>query len=75
MACKIVKSFSESEVLQRIATEDLSVLKKANCSKKRNQALGYNNKENIPPNANRCNNNKENMNIPPNGKQVIYLFM
>ncbi|CAH1413848.1 unnamed protein product [Lactuca virosa] len=67
MACKIVKSFDESEVLQRIATEDLSVLKKANCSKKRNQTLGYNNKENIPPNASRCNNNKENMNIPSNG--------
>ncbi|KAL4567481.1 hypothetical protein LXL04_023066 [Taraxacum kok-saghyz] len=64
LACKIVKSCSESEVLQRIASEDLSVLKKTNRSKKQNQALAYNNKENIPPNALACNDNE---NIHPNG--------
>ncbi|KAL4582194.1 hypothetical protein LXL04_006736 [Taraxacum kok-saghyz] len=69
LACKIVKSFSESEVLQRIASEDLTVLKKTNRSKKQNQALEYN-KENIPPNALLCNDKE---NILPNGKQVIYI--
>lgn len=57
LACQIVKSLGESAVLQRLASEDLSVLKKANCSKKRNQVLGFNNKENIPPQDSNGNGN------------------
>ena len=62
-ACQIVKSLGESAVLQRIVSEELSLLKKAICSKKRNQVIGCNNKENIPP-------NKSNI----NGKLAFYMI-
>ncbi|XP_071703020.1 single-strand DNA endonuclease 1 [Rutidosis leptorrhynchoides] len=57
MACEIVKSMGETVVLQKLAAEGFSLLKKTNFSKKRNQVRkGFNNKENIPP-----NNTKENI--------------
>ncbi|XP_024973569.1 flap endonuclease GEN-like 2 [Cynara cardunculus var. scolymus] len=60
-ACQIVKSLGEAAVLQRIASEELSLLKKAICSKKRNQVLGCNNKENIPPHESNGNGHKSNL--------------
>ncbi|KVI03089.1 Chromo domain-like protein [Cynara cardunculus var. scolymus] len=57
----IVKSLGEAAVLQRIASEELSLLKKAICSKKRNQVLGCNNKENIPPHESNGNGHKSNL--------------
>ncbi|KAJ0845288.1 putative spleen exonuclease [Helianthus annuus] len=49
LACQIVRSFGESAVLQRLASHELLLKKKAKCSKKHNQVSGFNNKENIPP--------------------------
>lgn len=60
-ACQIVKSLGESAVLERIASEELSLLKKAICSKKRNQVLGCNNKENIPPHESNINGHRSNL--------------
>lgn len=55
LACQIVRSYGESAVLQRLASEELLLRKKANGSKKQNKVSSFNNKENIPPHETNIN--------------------
>nr|GEW22109.1 flap endonuclease GEN-like 2 isoform X1 [Tanacetum cinerariifolium] len=67
LACKIVKSYGESAVLQRVVSEDLT--------KKRNKAIGFNNKENIPPNELNINGNKSDLQKNHQSQQVIDAYL
>ncbi|KAL6545181.1 hypothetical protein OROHE_009846 [Orobanche hederae] len=61
-ACQIVKSIGDSAVLQRFATEGLSITKKQKNSNKKSQTLTHENKENN--NGNRCDLPLENQFLP-----------
>nr|XP_043626729.1 single-strand DNA endonuclease 1 [Erigeron canadensis] len=75
LACKIVKSLGEAAVLHKLASEDLSLLKKANCSKKCNQVCVFNDKENIPPHASNINGPKGNLTRNNQFQQVMDAYL
>ncbi|MFS8016434.1 putative spleen exonuclease [Helianthus anomalus] len=75
LACQIVRSFGESAVLQRLASQELLLKKKAKCSKKQNQVSGFNNKENIPPQDSNIIGHKSNLPTNHQFQQVMDAYL
>ncbi|XP_076912303.1 single-strand DNA endonuclease 1-like [Bidens hawaiensis] len=76
IACQIVRSYGESAVLQRLASQELLLKKKAKCSNKQNQVPAFNNKENIPPHESNINVG-HNSNLPSSNQflQVMDAYL
>ncbi|KAM7504738.1 hypothetical protein LguiB_003642 [Lonicera macranthoides] len=74
-ACHIVKSAGENDVLQRIASEGLSFAKKSKGSKKRNQVIICNEKENCSDHEVNINGGNHNLQRNDQFLQVIDAYL